>query len=61
MTVGTIIGIGSVTGSGSGKSAGHFCAGVGVGIGVGMTDGAQGIAHCRISAMDLIALVVLFP
>ena len=61
MTVGTIIGIGSVAESGSGKSSGRFCEGVGLGIMVGMTDGAQGIAHYKILAMDFIPLVVVYP
>ena len=61
MTMNTIIGIGSVTRSGSGTSVRRFCAVVGLCIGVGMTDGAQSIALCRSLAMDLIALVVVFP
>ena len=63
LNVGTIIGIGSDTGSGSGTITWGVGvgAGVGVGLGFGMTDYARGITGCRILAMDLIALVVVYP
>ena len=47
--MGTFIGICS--------GSGIVCSGVGVGSGVSITGGVQGIAHCRIFAMDSTALV----
>ena len=59
--MGTIIGIGSDTGSGSTTITGGVCAGLGVGLGVGMTDAVRVISHSRVLAMYSIALVLVSP
>ena len=61
--MGTIIGVGAGTGSVSGKIIGGVVVGAVVGLGsvVGMTDGAQGIVHCRSLDMYPIALIVASP
>ena len=56
-----IVGLIARTFIGNFSGTGVVCLGVGVGLGFGMSSGAQGIAHCRILAMDSTALVVMSP